>query len=98
KSFAYLNAKIVKMNNAIVMIHEKNNVPYINAFSNCVYLPSSGCSKSHQMISFGSRRQLVFPLLIGKAKAPCSVGTKAKDATSCLRRLHNQHRVGQSLR
>jgi len=26
------------------------------------------CSKSHRMISFESRRQLIFPLLIGKAQ------------------------------
>ena len=63
----------------------------------------SGCSKSHQMISFQSRRQLVIPLFIGKAQAPVQLrtnilGRQTKTATSCLRRLHNQHPVGQSLR
>lgn len=44
---ANLNAKIVKINSAIVMIQEKNKVPYINAFSNRIYLPS--ITKSEMM-------------------------------------------------
>ena len=39
----------------------------------------SGCSKSHQMISYESRRQLVFPLLIGKAQAPVQLRTNWKE-------------------
>ena len=41
--------------------------------------PYSGCSKSHQMISYESRSQLVFPLLIGKAQAPVQLRINWKE-------------------
>jgi len=36
--------------------------------------------------------------MLRKAQAPGQQGSKAKGATPCLRRLCDQHRVGQSLR
>ena len=52
------------------------------SFTPCRHLTHyiySGCSKSHQMISYESRCQLVFPLLIGKAQAPVQLRTNWKE-------------------